>query len=79
VAIANLIGVLRGAGAVAFFVIAALYLQRVLGYDPLRVELAFFPATATMAWFSAGLSARRARPPGGQRLCVQQDIMRLSW
>src|SRR5262249_38937803 len=54
---ANVIGVLWGAGDVGWFVMSALYLQRVLGYDPLRVGLAFLPAALIMAWFSAGLSA----------------------
>ena len=41
-----------------WFVISALYLQHVLGYDPFRVGLAFLPADVIMAVFSAGLSAR---------------------
>lgn len=57
-ATANLLGILWGAGAVAWSVIFALYLQRVLGYDPLRVGLAFLPATVIMALFSVGLSAK---------------------
>ncbi len=57
-AIANVIGVLWSAGMFAWFVMTALYLQRVLGYDPLRVGLSFLPADLIMAAFSAGLSAR---------------------
>ncbi len=57
-AIANVVGVLWAAGMFGWFVITALYLQRVLGYDPLRVGLSFVPADAIMAAFSAGLSAR---------------------
>lgn len=55
---ANLIGLLWAAGEAAWFVIGALYLQRVLGYDPLRVGLSFLPATAVIAAFSAGLTAK---------------------
>ena len=58
VATANVVGVLWAAGMFAWFVISALYLQHVLGYDPLRVGLAFLPADGIMAVFSAGLSAR---------------------
>lgn len=57
-ATANLIGVLWAAGMFAWFVITALYLQHVLGYDPVKVGLAFLPADGIMAVFSAGLSAR---------------------
>lgn len=55
---ANVVAVLWAAGMFGWFVIAALYMQQVLGYDPLRVGLAFLPADAIMAVFSAGLSAR---------------------
>ena len=58
VAVANAVGVLWAAGMFAWFVITALYLQRVLGYDPLQVGLAFLPADVIMAAFSAGLSAK---------------------
>ena len=57
-AIANVVGVLWAAGMFGWFVISALYLQRVLGYDPLHVGLSFLPADVIMAAFSAGLSAR---------------------
>jgi EmrB/QacA subfamily drug resistance transporter len=55
---ANVLGVLWAAATFAWFVISALYLQRVLGYDPFRVGFAFVPATMIMAAFSAGLSAK---------------------
>lgn len=58
VATANIVGVLWAAGMFAWFVITALYLQHILGYDPLHVGLAFLPADGIMAVFSAGLSAR---------------------
>lgn len=57
-AVANVIGVLWAAGMFAWFVIAALYLQRVLDYSALQVGLAFVPADLIMALFSLGLSAR---------------------
>jgi hypothetical protein len=42
----------------AWFFIAALYLQRVLGYTAMQVGLAFLPANLIMAAFSVGLSAK---------------------
>ncbi|HUR41969.1 MAG TPA: DHA2 family efflux MFS transporter permease subunit [Verrucomicrobiae bacterium] len=58
VAVANVVGVLWAAGMFAWFVISALYMQHVLGYDPLQVGLAFLPADVIMAAFSVGLSAK---------------------
>ncbi len=55
---ANIIGVLWAAAMFAWFFLSALYLQRVLGYSPLEVGLAFLPANLIMAAFSLGLSAR---------------------
>jgi len=56
--LANIIGVLWAAGAFAWFVIAAFYLQRVLHYGPLEVGLAFLPATGITAVLSINVSAR---------------------
>jgi EmrB/QacA subfamily drug resistance transporter len=58
VAAANVVGVLWSAGMFAWFFLAALYLQLVLGYSPLEVGLAFLPANLIMGAFSLGLSAR---------------------
>ena len=58
VATANGVGVLWAAAMFAWFFISALYLQRVLGYTPLEVGLAFLPANIIMAAFSLGLSAK---------------------
>ncbi|KER67163.1 DSBA oxidoreductase [Burkholderia cepacia] len=58
VALANVIGVLWAAAMFAWFFLSALYMQRVLGYGPLQVSLAFLPANLIMAAFSLGLSAR---------------------
>jgi EmrB/QacA subfamily drug resistance transporter len=55
---ANLIGILWTAGTTAWFVVSALYLQRVLGYDPFHVGLCFLPSETLMAGFSAGMSDR---------------------
>jgi EmrB/QacA subfamily drug resistance transporter len=55
---ANIVGVLWAAAMFAWFFMAALYLQLVLGYSPLEVGLAFLPSTLIMGAFSIGLSAR---------------------
>ncbi|MGH8202043.1 MAG: DHA2 family efflux MFS transporter permease subunit [Steroidobacteraceae bacterium] len=58
VATANVVGVIWAAATFAWFFICALYLQRVLGYRPLQVGLAFLPASLIMGFFSLSLSAR---------------------
>jgi EmrB/QacA subfamily drug resistance transporter len=62
VAGANLIQILLVAGMFGTFFLGALYLQRVLGYDPLQIGLAFLPvglAIGTLSFrFSAVLSTR---------------------
>jgi EmrB/QacA subfamily drug resistance transporter len=58
VAVANVVGILWSAAMFAWFFLAALYLQLVLGYRPLEVGLAFLPANLIMGAFSLGLSAR---------------------
>jgi EmrB/QacA subfamily drug resistance transporter len=68
VATANAVGVLWAAAMFAWFFLAALYLQLVLGYSPLEVGLAFAPSTVIMGAFSLGLSAKLVirygyRPP----------------
>ena len=57
-AISNVIGVLWAAAMFAWFFISALYMQLVLGYDPMQIGLAFLPANLIMAAFSIGLSAK---------------------
>jgi predicted MFS family arabinose efflux permease len=58
VAVANVVGVLWAAAMFAWFFLSALYLQLVLGYDPLQVGLAFLPSNLIMMAFSLGLSAK---------------------
>jgi MFS family permease len=57
-AVSNVVGVLWAAAMFAWFFLSALYMQLVLGYDPLQVGLAFLPANLIMAVFSLGISAR---------------------
>jgi EmrB/QacA subfamily drug resistance transporter len=55
---ANVVGVLWSAAMFAWFFLAALYMQFVLGYSPLQIGLAFLPSSLIMAVFSIGLSAK---------------------
>ena len=68
VAISQVVGVLWAAAMFAWFFLAALYLQQVLGYDALEVGLAFVPTSVVMAFCSLRVSDRLVmrfgiRPP----------------
>ncbi|MFZ0044117.1 MAG: MFS transporter [Solirubrobacteraceae bacterium] len=54
---ANLIQTLMVAGIFGVFFLGALYLQQVLGYDPIQVGLAFLPVALGIAGMSLGFSA----------------------
>src|SRR5262249_49374084 len=54
----NIVGVLWAAGMFAWFFLSSLYLQKVLGYKPLYVGLAFLPGNLVMMAMSVGVSAR---------------------
>src|SRR5256714_994295 len=58
VAGANAIQALIVAGMFGMFFLGALYLQRVLGYNPLKIGLAFLPATLIMGTLSLRYSER---------------------
>ena len=55
---ANGVGVLLAGSMFAWFFLTALYLQSVLGYNPLQVGLAFLPSSLIMGAFSLGISAK---------------------
>ncbi|MFC7495316.1 MULTISPECIES: DHA2 family efflux MFS transporter permease subunit [unclassified Nocardioides] len=68
VAVSQVVGVLWAAAMFAWFFLAALYLQQVLGYDALEVGLAFVPTSVVMAYCSLRVSDRLVmrfgiRPP----------------
>lgn len=74
-ATANVMGVLWSAAMFAWFFLSALYLQIVLGYDPLQVGLAFLPGNVIMAILSVSISAKLVmrygiRAPLGAGLAV---------
>jgi EmrB/QacA subfamily drug resistance transporter len=58
ITVSNIIGVLWAAAMFAWFFLSALYMQQVLGYDPLQVGLSFLPANLIMGAFSYSLSAK---------------------
>jgi MFS family permease len=53
---ANVVIALLVVGMFGMFFLGALYLQRILGYDPLEVGLAFLPSTIVMGTMSLKLS-----------------------
>src|SRR3954452_7974003 len=55
---ANLVLILLVAGMFAMFFLGALYLQRILGYSPLQVGLAFLPSTLVMGALSLRYAER---------------------
>jgi len=55
---ANAIQAFMMAGMLGMFFLGALYLQRVLGYPPLRIGLAFLPAALTISTLSLSFSPR---------------------
>jgi len=58
VAGSNVLQALLVAGMFGMFFLGALYLQRVLGYSPLEVGLAFLPTSVLMGALSLGLSEK---------------------
>ena len=66
VAGANVVIALLVVGMFGMFFLGALYLQRILGYDPLEVGLAFLPSTLVMGTMSLQLSGA-ARPCASAR------------
>jgi EmrB/QacA subfamily drug resistance transporter len=60
-ATANAVALLWAAAEYAWFVICALYLQRVLHYDSLQIGLSFLPATCVIAILCVGLSTKCVR------------------
>ena len=58
VSVSQVVGVLWAAAMFAWFFLAALYLQQVLGYGALEVGLAYVPTSLVMAFCSLKVSDR---------------------
>jgi EmrB/QacA subfamily drug resistance transporter len=67
---ANLVLVLLVVGMFSMFFLGALYLQRILGYTPLEVGLAFLPGTIVMGAMSLYLSGPVTMRFGAKRVVV---------
>src|ERR1700742_3365586 len=70
VAGANLIQAVSVAGMFGMFFLGALYLQRVLGYDPLEIGLAFLPVTVVMGGLSLVYAEKLITRFGAHRTLV---------
>jgi EmrB/QacA subfamily drug resistance transporter len=82
VSTANVTGAVMAAGLFAYFFFSALYLQRVLGYTPLEVGLAYLPGTIVWGASSYLLSERLVmrfgiKPPlvGGLALMILSLVL----
>jgi MFS transporter len=67
---ANLVLGLTVVGMFGMFFLGALYLQLVLGYDPLEVGLAFLPATVIMGTLSLGFTDKVNMRFGPRRVLI---------
>ncbi len=70
VSAANLIQMSLVAGLFGVFFLGALYLEHVLGYDPIQIGLAFLPLALGIAVMSLGVSARLIEQIGARRTLV---------
>ena len=67
---ANLVQLLMVAGMLGFFFMNSLYMQRVLGLNPLQIGFAFLPVAVTIGALSVGLSARLTTRFGARRVLL---------
>jgi EmrB/QacA subfamily drug resistance transporter len=67
---ANAIQILMVAGMFGMFFLGTLYMQLVLGYDALRIGLAFMPVAIAIGGLSVGLSARVNARFGERRVLI---------
>jgi EmrB/QacA subfamily drug resistance transporter len=72
---ANVVQALMVAGMFGMFFLGALYLQRVLGYDALRIGLAFLPATIVMGILSLRFSERLIMSFGAKRTLLPGMVL----
>jgi EmrB/QacA subfamily drug resistance transporter len=72
---ANLVQLLMVAGMLGFFFMNSLYMQRVLGLNPLQIGFAFLPVAVTIGVLSVGLSARLTARFGARRVLLPALIL----
>ena len=72
---ANLVQVLSVAGMFGTFFLGSLYLQRILGYDPLQIGLAFLPVTVVMGTLSVRYTERLVTRFGARKAVVAGQLV----
>ena len=78
---ANAIQILSVAGMFGMFFLGALYMQRVLGYGPMSIGLAFLPFTVVFGAVSVALPGRMSRSTAAGAFCspVSASWLRDCW
>ncbi len=72
---ANALQMLLVAGMFSTFFLGALYLQRILGYNPLEVGLAFLPTTVVMGTLSLGYSEKLIMRFGPRNMLIPGMVL----
>jgi EmrB/QacA subfamily drug resistance transporter len=72
---ANLVQLLLVAGMLGFFFMNSLYMQRVLGLNPLQIGFAFLPVAVTIGVLSVGVSARVTTRFGARRVLLPSLLL----
>jgi MFS family permease len=72
---ANLVQILGVAGMFGMFFLGALYLRRVLGYDPLQTGLAFLPVTVLMGTLSVRYTDRLVMRFGARTMVLSGLVL----
>ena len=67
---ANTVQILTVAGMFGMFFMGSLYLQRILGYTPLQIGLAFLPVTIIMGTLTGRYSEPLIMRFGARRLLI---------
>ena len=72
---ANVVQALMSSAFLGFFFVASLDLQRVLGYGPMAIGLAFLPVAVVMGLFSVRFSARLISRFGSLRVLASGQVV----
>jgi EmrB/QacA subfamily drug resistance transporter len=75
VSVANSVHAVVMAAMFGYFFLAALYLQRVLGFDAAQTGLAFLPMTVAIAAMALGMSARLTMRFGAHRVLLPGVVL----
>ncbi len=71
----NAVQALLSAGFLSFFFLGSLYFERVLGFGPLAIGLAFLPIAVVMGGFSVRFSAQLMMRFGAYRVMVGGQVL----